>query len=109
MLFFVLEYLKSHLPGLYCLKKKVGKMAFLGPKPWVNPFGKMSLFGLLKLVVFIAQEGVFSVLKYLKRHFPSIYCLKKKKIKKWPFLHQNHGLTPLQKCQLLDFLNFLFL
>ena len=94
MLFFVLEYLKSHLPGLYCLKKKVGKM---------------SLFGLFKLVVFIAQEGVFSVLKYLKRHFPSIYCLKKKKIKKWPFLHQNHGLTPLQKCQLLDFFNFLFL
>ena len=25
-------------------KKKVGKMAIFGPKPWVNPFGKMSIF-----------------------------------------------------------------
>ena len=36
------------------LKKKVGKMAIFGPKPWVNPFGKMSNFGLVGLQVFIA-------------------------------------------------------
>ena len=42
--FLVLEYSKRHFPGLYCLKKKVGKMAIFGPKPWVNPFGKMSIF-----------------------------------------------------------------
>ena len=35
-------------------KKEVGKMAIFGPKPWVNPFGKMSIFGLFGLVVFIA-------------------------------------------------------
>ena len=35
-------------------KKKVGKMAIFGPKPWVNPFGKMSIFRLFELVVFIA-------------------------------------------------------
>ena len=52
--FFVLEYDKRHFPGLYCLKKKVGKMAIFGPKPWVNPFGKMSSFGLFGLHVFIA-------------------------------------------------------
>ena len=51
---FVLEYLKKHSPGLPCLNKKVGKMAIFGPKPWVNPFGKMSIFGLFKLLVFIA-------------------------------------------------------
>ena len=50
---FVLEYLKKHSPGLHCLKKKVGKSAICGPKPWVNPFGKMSIFGLFKLLVFI--------------------------------------------------------
>ena len=33
---------------------------------------------------------------------------KKKKLEKWPFLDQNHGLTPLEKCQFFDFLNFLF-
>ena len=42
--FFVLEYRKRHLPGLYCLKKKVEKMAIFGPKQWVNPFGKLSIF-----------------------------------------------------------------
>ena len=54
MRFFVLEYRKRHFPGLYCLEKKVGKMAFFGPKPWVNPFGKMSIFGLFEVLVFIA-------------------------------------------------------
>ena len=52
--FFVLEYRKRHFLGLYCLKKKVGKMAILVPKPWVNPFTKMSIFRLLELLVFIA-------------------------------------------------------
>ena len=35
-------------------KKKVGKMAILGPKPWVNPYGKMSIFRRFELLVFIA-------------------------------------------------------
>ena len=52
--FFVLEYRKRHFPGLYCLKKKVGKMAIFGPKPWVNPFGKMSIFRRFQLIVFFA-------------------------------------------------------
>ena len=38
--FFALEYRKRHFPGLYCLKKKVGKMAIFGPKLWVNPSRK---------------------------------------------------------------------
>ena len=41
-------------------KKKVGKMAIFGPKPWVNPFGKMLIFRFFELLVFIAQKGVFS-------------------------------------------------
>ena len=52
--FFVLEYRKRHFPGLYCLKKKVGKMTVFGPKPWFNLFGKMSILGLFDLLVFIA-------------------------------------------------------
>ena len=52
--FFVLEYHKRHYPGLNCLKKNVGKMALFGPKPWVNPFGKMSIFQLFELLLFIA-------------------------------------------------------
>ena len=54
MRFFVSEYRKRHFPVLYWLKKKIGKTAIFGPKPWVNPFGKMRIFGLFELLVFIA-------------------------------------------------------
>ena len=53
-LFFLLEHIKTHFPGLYCLKKKVGKMGIFGPKQFVNSFGKMSIFRLFELFVFIA-------------------------------------------------------
>ena len=54
MRFFLVEYRERHFPGLYCLKQKLGKMAVIGPKPWVNnPFGKMSNFLLFELLVFI--------------------------------------------------------
>ena len=138
-------------------------MAIFGPKPWVNPFGKMSIFGLFELLLFIAQKGVFSFQNILKDIFLAYIAFKKqlekwpfldqnhgktlwknvnfwvfklldfiaqksvfsfqnilkdiflayiaerKKLEKWPFLDQNHGSTPLEKCQFLDFLKFLFL
>ena len=90
------------------LKKKVGKMAIFGPKPWVNPFGKMSIFRLFELLVFIAQKGVLSFQNIVKDIFWPILP-KKRKQEKWPYLDQNHGFTPLEKCQFFDFLNSLFL
>ena len=54
----VLEYRKRHFFGLDYLKKKVGKIAIFGPKPWVNPIGKMSIFRLFEVLVFIALKGV---------------------------------------------------
>ena len=75
--FFVLEYRKRYFPGLHCLKRKVGKMAIFGPKPWVNPLGRMSIFRLFELLVFIAWKGVFFVPEYRKRHFPGLCCLKR--------------------------------
>ena len=53
-IFFVQEYRKRNFPGLYCPKKTVGKIAIFGPKPWVNPFGKISIFRLFEPLVFIA-------------------------------------------------------
>ena len=84
-------------------------MVIFGPKPWVNPFGKMLIFRLFEHLVFVDQKGVFLVLEYRKRHFPGLYCLKTKRLEKWPFFGPNHGLTPLVKCQFFEFLNFLFL
>ena len=48
----LIEYDKAHFPGQYCLKK-VRKMANFGVKPLANPFGKISIFRLIELFVFI--------------------------------------------------------
>ena len=34
-------------------------MVIFGPKPWVNPFGKISIFRLFEVLVFIAYKVVF--------------------------------------------------
>ena len=47
--FLVLEYRKTHFPGLQCLKKQLGKMAIFGPKAWVNPLEKCQFFDFLNL------------------------------------------------------------
>ena len=98
-------------------------MTIFRPKPWVTPLEKCQFFD-FSTFCFYSLERRFFALEYRKRHFPALYCLKKKKLEKWPFLDQNygltpleiwpffdrnHGLTPLQKCQFLDFLNLLFL
>ena len=83
-------------------------MSIFGPKPWVNPFAKISIFRLFQTLVFIALKGVFSFLNIVKDVYPA-YIAQQKKLEKWPFLDQKHGLTPLEKCQFLDFLDFLFL
>ena len=104
--FFVLEYRKSQFPGQYCLKKKTGKIAIFGPKT----------MGLEKCQFlefwsscFYSLERRFFVLEYRKTHFNGLYCLKKRRLKKCPFLDQNHGLTPLEICQLFDLFYLLFL
>ena len=83
-------------------------MAIFLTKPWVNPFGKISIFRLFELL-FLSLERRFFVLKYRKRHLPCLYCLKKIKLEKWPFFEKNHGLTALEKSQFFDFFNFFFL
>ena len=107
-IFFVLEYRKNHFPNQYCRKKNVGKKAILGPKPWVNHFGKMSIFRLFELQVFIAQNGDFSI-QNIEKVICLTYSAKKKMLEKWPYLDQNHKLTPLEKLQFFDILNYLFL
>ena len=81
-------------------------MAIFGPKPWVNPFGKMSIFRLLELLVFIAQKGVFSIQNLEKSYLPNLQCLKKKMSQKWPYLDQNHGLTLCKKVNFTTFGTF---
>ena len=67
----------------------------------------MSIFRRFKLLVFIASKGGFSFQNIVIDIFMA-YIAQKKTFEKWPFLDQNHGLSPLEKCQFFDFLNFLF-
>ena len=53
-------------------------MAICGPKAWVNPFGKMSIFRLFGLLVFIALKGVLSFYNIIKTFFWPILPKKKK-------------------------------
>ena len=52
-------------------------MAISGPKPWLNPFGKMPIFRLFELLVFIAQKGVFLFYSIVKDIF--LASIRKKK------------------------------
>ena len=53
------------------------------------------------------KKGVFSF-KNIVKHIFLAYIDQEKKMEKWPFFDQNHGLTPLEKSQFFDFLNFVF-
>ena len=84
--FLVLEYRKRHISWPTLPKKKeVAKMAIFGPKPWVNPFGKILISRLFKVLVFIALKSVSSIQNIVKDTFPT-YIAQKKKLEKWPFL-----------------------
>ena len=76
--------------------KKVEKQAIFGPKPWVNPFGKMSIFRLFDLLVFIAQKGVFSIQNIVKDIFLAYFKVKKKVPKKDIFV-QKPWINPFRK------------
>ena len=52
---------------------------------------------------FYSLERRFFVLEYHKTHFPGLYCLKKKKVQKWPILDQNNGITPLENVNFSTF------
>ena len=106
--FFVLAYHKRHFPSLHCQKKNVWKMAIFGPKPWVYPFGKMSIFRLLNFLFLWPRKAIFrSTISQKSFSWPILP--KKKELEKWPFLDQNHVLIPLENCEFLDFWNFFFL
>ena len=104
--FFVLEYRKRYFPGLNRLKKN-WKNGHLWTKPWVNPFGKMSIFRLFALPVLIAQKGVFFVLEYRKRHSPGLYCLKKK-VGKMAIFGQKPWVNPFGKMSIFRLFELLF-
>ena len=88
-------------------KKNFEKWLLLDPITGLTPLEKCQ-YSTVWTSCFYSLERRFFVLEYHERHFPGLYCVKKK-VEKWPFLERNHGLNPLEKCQFFDFLIFLFL
>ena len=81
--FFVLEYRKRHFPGLYCLKRKLEKWPFLDQYQYL--WKKTVNFLRFWTSCFYILDRRFFVLEYPKRHFPGLYCLKKKNWKNGHF------------------------
>ena len=71
-------------------------MANFGPKPFVNPFEKMSIFRRFKLLLFYSLERRFSVLEYHKRHFPG-YIASKNKVGKMAIFRPKRWVNPFGK------------
>ena len=85
--FLVLEYRKTHFPGLYQLKKKLEKWPFLDQKN-VN----ISTFW---TSCFYSLERRFFVVEYHKRYFSGLYCLKK--VRKMAVFGPKRRVNPLGK------------
>ena len=71
-------------------------MAIFEPKPWVNPFGKMSSFRLFELLVFIAKKGVFSFGNIVKDIFLP-YIPWKTKVGKMAIIEAKPWVNPFGK------------
>ena len=83
-------------------------MANFGPKLLVNPFGKMSVFRLFELFVFIGYKGFFFVLEYRKRHFPGLYYIKKK-VEKRAIFRPKPWVNPSGKMSVFRLFELLFI
>ena len=106
---FSFQNIKKHIFLAYIAKKKLEKWPFLDQNHGLTPLEKSSIFRLFELLFFKAQKSVFFRSRILYKTFSWPILPKTKNFGKRPFLDQNHGLTPLEKCQFFGFLNSLFL
>ena len=90
------------------LKKKLEKLPLLDQNHGLTPLQNVN-FSTIWTACFYSLERRFFALEYRKRDFPGVYFQKKKVGKMAIFFYRNHGLTPLEKYQFFDLLNFLFL
>ena len=90
-------------------KKTVVKLPFLDQNHgFISPFEKCQFFDFFNFLFLLPRKAFFRFIVTKKTFFWPIKP-KKKRQEKWPLLDQNHGLTPSEKCQFFEFLNFLFL
>ena len=96
--FFVLEYRKTHFPGLYCLEnKKMEKWPICDQNHGLPALKKISIFRIFWIFfwIFYSLERRYFVLGYRRSDFPGLCCLK-------PWLNNSFRQEPLA----LENLNF---
>ena len=84
------------------------KWLVFGQNHGLNPLEKCQFLDFLNFLFLQLRKAFFGSRISLKT-FSWPILPKKTMFEKWPFLSQNHGLTPLEKCEFFDVLNFLFL
>ena len=115
LLFFIAQYcvfsfqnlIKDIFLAYIAYKIKVGKTAIFRPKPQVNPFGKMSIFRLFELLVFIGYKGVFWMWNNVKDIFLAYIAQKKKSWKKGHFWTKTMGQPQMSIFRLFKHLVFI--
>ena len=96
-------FFRQYKPGKCLLRYSKTKKTFLGYKKRRLKSLKNDIFSSFWTSCLYSLERCVFVLEYRKRHFPMLYCLKKS-------LKNSHFWSnSMEKCQFLDFLNFLFL
>ena len=88
-------------------KKEVGKWPFLDQNYGLTPLVKGQFFDYLIFFCLYPTQAFFRSRISLKTFSVSLLP-KKNRLDKWLFLDQNNGLTPQEKFEFFDFLNFFF-
>ena len=88
--------------------KRVQKLTIFYQHHWLTPSEKFQIFNFFKLL-FLWPTKMFFHSRISWNTFSWPMLPKIKKMEKLPIFDQNHGLTPLEKIQVFDLLNFLFL
>ena len=100
--FFALVYRQRHFPGLYSIKKRLEKWQFLDQNHGLKTLEKCQFFDFLNFL-FLQPTKAFFRSRISSKTFSWPILPKNKKFEKGPFFHQNHGLTPFEKCQVFEF------
>ena len=82
-------------------------MVIFRAKPRVNPFGEMSIFRILKLLVFIAQKGVFSFQNIVKDILVAHFSYKKE-VAKMAIFVQKPWVNPFGKTAIFRLFKLIF-
>ena len=82
-------------------------MALFGPKPWFNPSGKISIFRLFELLMFIAYNSVFSFQNIVNNIFLG-YIAYRKQVAKMAICGPKPWFNPSGKMSIFRLFELLF-